>query len=466
MSMPPLVSIVIRSMGRACLKEALWSVQRQSHRPLELVVVDATGGAHPPLPELPGIDHVRLVGTGQPLNRPAAANAGLTRANGTWIGFVDDDDFLEPTHVARLVGRAQEADRPTLVYAQLWGLDRFHRVTQQRHHAFNPLIMYYYSQIMAMSCLMHRSLIETGFRLDETLATSEDWDLWLKLIPHAQFATVREPTHFYFAEAGTSGTGIGRNRHEHSEHGHFHRIVKERYAPPRDEAWRTYFERLETGIALQKSGRVEEARVHYENLLAEFPDEPNALYLIAQTFVSARRFETARALLRQAIYHNGDAANYHFALGEVCAVLGYADESIAAYRMAARFDPSLKTMVAQRLSATLAAQEIARPGSDAIPGSRNAPCPCASGLRFKACCGRFAATPHNADRASPPAGDALPLDMAQRLDLALADHCAGNVKSARNQYEAIAAADPGNAEALHALALIAWDCGEPATARA
>ena len=38
------------------------------------------------------------------------------------------------------------------------------------------------------------------------LETNEDWDLWLQLMSHTHFATVREPTHFYFAEAGTSGT--------------------------------------------------------------------------------------------------------------------------------------------------------------------------------------------------------------------------------------------------------------------
>ncbi len=102
---PPLVTIVVRSMGRECLADALASVALQRHRPLELVVVDATGGSHPSLPPIPGLDDVRLVSVGRRLNRPAAANVGLDAARGEWIGFLDDDDFLEPTHVDRLLAR-------------------------------------------------------------------------------------------------------------------------------------------------------------------------------------------------------------------------------------------------------------------------------------------------------------------------------------------------------------------------
>ena len=97
----PLVSIIIRSMGRDRLANAVASVAQQTHRPRELLVVDATGGSHPPLPDAPTLTAVRLVSVGRRLLRPAAANVGIDHAQGEWIGFLDDDDFFEPTHVAR-----------------------------------------------------------------------------------------------------------------------------------------------------------------------------------------------------------------------------------------------------------------------------------------------------------------------------------------------------------------------------
>ena len=181
-SLVPLQLFSLFGMGRECLANAVASVAQQTHRPLELIVVDATGGSHPPLPDVPTLTRVRLVNVGRRLLRPAAANVGIDHAQGEWIGFLDDDDFFEPTHVARLLARAAEPDRPRLVHAQLWGLDRFHRVAIQRDTRVNPLIMYYNCQIAAMSCIVHRSLTDAGIRLDETLETNEDWDLWLRLM--------------------------------------------------------------------------------------------------------------------------------------------------------------------------------------------------------------------------------------------------------------------------------------------
>lgn len=446
-----LVSIVIRSMGRPCVADAIASVAAQQHRPLELLVVDASGGAHPPLPPTPALSSARLVGAGRRLNRPAAANLGLEEARGDWIGFLDDDDFLEPTHVARLLARAREPDRPRVVYGQLWVLDRFHRVVQQRQQRVNPLIMYYNCQISAMSVLLHRSLRDAGHRLDETLGTSEDWDFWMRLMPHAHFGTVTEPTHFYFSEAGTSGTGIGRNRHNDANHARFHALVKARYAADRDRLWVEHFERLNTGMALQRAGRVEEALAFYAATQQEYPDEPNTMFLMAQTFVQAGQLQTARRMFQQAIYLNGDAADYRMALGDVCAQLGQPDEARDAYTGALHFNAALKTDIAARLAQLPLPEAATHTGKDAGGiGGRNARCPCGSGLRYKACHGRI-----NMPRA--PVGDAA---LARALDEALASARTGEANVARAQFEAVVATNPGVMDAHHALALLALDMRE------
>ena len=446
------VSLIIRSMGRECLAQAIASVASQRHRPIELLVVDATGGRHPPLPSAPGLDEMRLIDAGRPLNRPAAANAGLAAARGEWIGFLDDDDFLEPTHVDRLVARGQEPDRPTLVYAQHWSLDRFHRVVHRHHLGFNPLIMHYYCQIFGMSCLIHRSLRDAGHRLDETLDTSEDWDFWLRLMTVARFATIPEATHFYFLESGTSGTGIGLNRHGRANHAHHHAQVKERYAIERATTWGVYFERLRTGIALHHAGQTHAARSHYEALLREFPGEPNARYLLGRVCADLGELHVACELYRQAIYFNGDAGDYHFALGEACEKLGYAEEAADAYRAAVRYAPALASVVRDKLRAT---GMHALPEGAAPVAGRNAACPCGSGLRFKACHGKPAA-----ERAIEPAQG---LEEARQHALHLAQ--AGEIRGALDAYSAILKSASGDADALYGRALLAWDMGDFDSAR-
>ncbi|MEP7274958.1 MAG: tetratricopeptide repeat protein [Betaproteobacteria bacterium] len=443
MSDAPCVSLIVRSMGRPCLADALASVALQRHRPLELIVVDATGGAHPPLPPLPLVD-VRLLDLGRPLNRPAAANAGLVAARGEWVGFLDDDDFLEPTHVDRLVARAHAADRPTLVYAQHWGLDRFQRVALRRHHGFNPLILHHYCQIFGMSCLLHRSLIDAGHRLDETLDTSEDWDFWLRLLPHAGFATLDAPTHFFGLEAGTSGTGRGRNSAGRERHLVFHDRVKARYAEAGKSAWSAYFERLEAGIALQRDGDLDGALACFAALQLEYPSEPNARFLIGNVYADLGQLHAARTRYREAIFYNGDAAQYHFALGAVCERIGDDVEAREAYAAAARHAPAMANDAAARIG------RIDARTPRAVQVGRNAACPCGSGLRYKACHGRAA---------SDPAARGSATRRRELHDAALAAFRGGDIQRARREYDLLVASDPADVEALHARALLALDLG-------
>jgi hypothetical protein len=75
----PLVSIVVRSLGRSCLADALNSLVAQSYRQIE-VVVDATGGRHPPLPaNIVADERFHILSAGRPLKRPAAEISASTQ---------------------------------------------------------------------------------------------------------------------------------------------------------------------------------------------------------------------------------------------------------------------------------------------------------------------------------------------------------------------------------------------------
>ncbi|HEY3565746.1 MAG TPA: glycosyltransferase family A protein, partial [Casimicrobiaceae bacterium] len=96
----PLVTIIVRSIGRDSLREALASVALQDYPRIEVVVVAACGiDHHPRLPATIGTHSLRIVGGDERLSRPCDANAGLDAAAGDWITFLDDDDVLLATHV-------------------------------------------------------------------------------------------------------------------------------------------------------------------------------------------------------------------------------------------------------------------------------------------------------------------------------------------------------------------------------
>ncbi|HSD00356.1 MAG TPA: glycosyltransferase, partial [Casimicrobiaceae bacterium] len=49
---PPLVSIIVRSMGRPELRSALQSIASQDYPAIDAIIVDATGGKHPEVPRV------------------------------------------------------------------------------------------------------------------------------------------------------------------------------------------------------------------------------------------------------------------------------------------------------------------------------------------------------------------------------------------------------------------------------
>lgn len=113
----PALAVIVRTLGRPAVAEALDSLARQTCRDFEAVIVDMSGGAlDGPLaavaPRLPAVKHLAV---GKRLNRPAALNAGIAATDAAAIGVLDDDNLYGPEHVGTLV-RGLKESAADLVY--------------------------------------------------------------------------------------------------------------------------------------------------------------------------------------------------------------------------------------------------------------------------------------------------------------------------------------------------------------
>lgn len=199
------MSVIVRTIGRDTLPRAIQSIERQTWRPIEAVIVHARENVLPVAAAIP----VRIAG-GQALDRPRAANAGLQASGGEWMLFLDEDDTIEADHVESLIAAARAANA-RVAYSQTRLVDAGGATQRIFGGPFRRDLLERSNYLSIHAVLFHRSIVDAGARFDESLETFEDWDFWLQLARQCDFAFVAKPGAIYRAAAGASGAGAGPN---------------------------------------------------------------------------------------------------------------------------------------------------------------------------------------------------------------------------------------------------------------
>lgn len=197
----PRISIVVRTRNRPqLLSEALESLARNSYRNLEVVLVN--DGGTPPTFERDFPFSLLRVDLPYHQGRAAAANAGLERATGDRVGFLDDDDLVAPDHLTRLVSFA-EARGAAVVYSDaslgIYAPDpeRGWRCVERRlgySRDFDRDRLALDNYIPFHTVSVDRRLLERVGGLDPELEVFEDWDLLIRLAAETDFHHLPEVT--------------------------------------------------------------------------------------------------------------------------------------------------------------------------------------------------------------------------------------------------------------------------------
>ncbi|HSW15788.1 MAG TPA: glycosyltransferase [Ramlibacter sp.] len=180
----PLVSVLVRSIDRAQLREALDSVARQTYPRIEVVVVAAHPG-HAPLPAAVGSHALRLLDADRTRPRSVAANAALDAARGEFLLFLDDDDWLMPDHIARLVEAVRTRPDALAAYAGVGLVDAEGKPLGQVFDLpFDAVRLLSGNLVPIHAVLFSARLRDLGCRFDEALDRYEDWDFWIQVARH------------------------------------------------------------------------------------------------------------------------------------------------------------------------------------------------------------------------------------------------------------------------------------------
>ena len=213
----PLVSVITRTHGKddRHLRECIVSVMNQTYPNIEHIIVEDGGNHKQALIEQirdsygakPALKYFPLNKVG----RSAAGNTGLSKAEGEYIIFLDEDDLFFPDHIETLYNTLQAFPEIDAAYSLAWDTQTDETRAEQsgfyRELTHNtPAIFYqefsrgtlqHHNYIPIQAILFKRTLFDQLGGFDETMTHLEDWDLWKKYASIGTFKWVRKTTSLF-----------------------------------------------------------------------------------------------------------------------------------------------------------------------------------------------------------------------------------------------------------------------------
>lgn len=196
----PLVSVLVRTADGRFLPDALDSLALQAYPNIEVVVAhDGTAS----LPARCGPFTLRGLAGGTPLSAGAAANRLMAQARGEFLLFLDEDDWLMPEHVARLVNVLARQPHTLAVFTDV-------RVAQEAGWPTGEVCGFAFDEVLALQAtdvplhavMFSRQLCEMGCRFDEAAAHHADWPFWTSIAKKTLMVKVPGTSAAYRNRAG------------------------------------------------------------------------------------------------------------------------------------------------------------------------------------------------------------------------------------------------------------------------
>jgi len=215
----PLVSVVVATynMGHY-LPEAVRSILDQSHRNVEVLVIDDGSTDDTPAVAAALAADPRVVVHRQPNGGQAKAkNRGIELARGDYIAFLDADDAWLPGKLERQLPLFRGRPEVGVVYSDYENMDeKSQRMPKppgrlRRGQVSGALLIENF--VSFPTAVVRRECIEKLGSFDLTYGMGIDYDLWLRISAHYEFDFIGDPTVRYRIWSGQMSKNY-RKRYE------------------------------------------------------------------------------------------------------------------------------------------------------------------------------------------------------------------------------------------------------------
>lgn len=213
--MAPAITVVIPTFNRChMIANAIKSLQQQTFSDWELVIVDdASTDKTTDVVDSHKQKDKRIKYRKHPTNRGgnAARNSGIKTSQGRFISFLDDDDTLAPNKLRLQHAFLAQNVNTGLVYSGYRYVDAASQKIVKRipaSHRGNVLKAILKKNILGSPTpLIRRRCFEDAGLFDESLKSSQDWDMWIRIAQYHRFDYIED----YLANVNIHGEQISVN---------------------------------------------------------------------------------------------------------------------------------------------------------------------------------------------------------------------------------------------------------------
>src|SRR6266496_763095 len=197
MSQTPLVTVLMSVYNDAVfLPEAVQSILGQTFTDFEFLIVDdgSTDGTRKYLSSLTD-PRVRTVRNHSNVGLTRSLKRGVELARGKYIARLDADDAALPGRLAQQVGFMEERKDVAILGGDCLAVDEAGRFLVERRQPPSDLAIRWTSLLVnpfvhSTVMLRRQVLQDHGLNYDEVFDTTQDYDLWTRLLRHAKGANL------------------------------------------------------------------------------------------------------------------------------------------------------------------------------------------------------------------------------------------------------------------------------------
>lgn len=209
----PLVSVVVPAFNAATfISRCLESINSQTYRPLEVIVVDDCSSDDTcAYVESLNSENITLVRLNENCGASHARNIGIQHARGKYIAFLDADDSWRPNKLSLQIPLLEKDPEVVLIGCN------FQYVTEGRlgsyfFEKYPPpetciygawKILLEYSFIQTSCAVVRKDILDKIKLFDEELIIAEDQDLWIRLSYEGKVGVVHEALAEFFDTPGS-----------------------------------------------------------------------------------------------------------------------------------------------------------------------------------------------------------------------------------------------------------------------